>query len=356
MVVGTEILKEAYKTLDQVPAIPGLLSSQFIRLRTSTRYLQLNLTGLVFSEIRVAAEGIESEWIFFLDRRVFGGFLEGVQGEKVTITKNKDQITLKSGRQIIDFSPVPEISGYQKWERSPKARTVKLSKDLRRDLSMLAHYAPDLAALDHLSAVYLMKGKGLVATDSMTLASCQNVKLKEELMLPAGLAKILQSFNAEEIEVEPQGVGVIANHGYLYQGNSQKLTSAYPKETVSKVIAEGMQAGGILKPQAKELCVAVEYLNGFVGFGAGTDAAIVVTLQKGNLKLALKLPSGVVEKTIPTALLKDFQDSWQIAQLVPWIRYIADEPEKVIHISKNTQGFQFFRCGSSLLAMISNAS
>jgi len=357
MILETAILKKAYKIIDQVVPGPGLLSSQFARISASAKSLTINLSGLVFAEISLPFTDHDSaSWSFYADRRVLGGFINSATTEKIELILAKDQVTMKSGRQKILLVPMGDISGYQQWKRSPKAKVVELPESIHRDLVLLAKYSPDLAALDHLSAVQIIKGYGMIATDSMILCAKTDPKVDCNIALPSGIAKLVPTLDCKQMVIEPSGVGLILEHGYLYQTNSQKLLNEYPLETVKDLISGGMKAEAVMKISGSEFSNALQYLDNFAGFGAGSGASISATTNKKVLTLSLKLPSGVIEKRIP--LLNEpsqMSESWQIEPLVPWVKHIADvlKDSQVIHAKSDR--FQYFRTKSFILAMVATA-
>ena len=335
MKIPIEDCREAFKIVDQVDTQPGLPSSMFVRLAGKNSKFQLSLTGLCVGRATVATDD-PGEWSWYVDRRIFGAFLASTKAKTVSLDilgEAKDVLRLQSGRHKVSAAGMEAISGYANW--TPKTVTeLPLSPAMRKELVMLAEYAPTTAAADHLSAVYLVKGYGVIATDSFVVAASIDPAITHTFPLPVVLSRSLTAngTGTESLLLDKNGAGIRYNKGYLYQPQNQLCLSSYPLKKIQDVVTARLAIKPTLKVAAGVFRDALTRLRGFV-FGADTDLRIHCQPGKvpGSVLLTMDLAQGKVQTSMAVAsAAENFETSWLVPKITPWVEYIAGLSDEVV--------------------------
>lgn len=363
MKLEIEACRTAFKIIDQVTSHAGLLSSQFIRLQYSKDKLYLNLSGMAIGSANIpATDGGGTPWTFYMDRRVLAAFLSTTQAKAIELVLEKDSLTLKAGRQKATVAGMSAVAGYTSWKRSPSVKTLKLSEHLKKELGMLANYAPTTSAADHLMAVYLIKGYGILSTDSFCLASCLDSSISETFPLPVVLAQLAAASQSSQLYIEKAGGGMVFPQGYIYQAVSARTQTDYPMVPVKKVVAARIVDKPMVKLPIKRLAEGFDYLKNFI-FGADTGIFVELSGKQADktLRISMKSPAGEVNKVLSDGeiLVPEFSIRWPIAKAGPWVAYQAGiDADALVHCGKDADG-AFLTTGTpkkkNLLVIAENA-
>lgn len=326
----TEHAQAAFKIVDRVGTHAGILSSQFIMLQYTKGRLYMNLTGhAVGSASFPVTEDSGASWTFYLDRRIFGAFLASTQAKTVEL-KHDNALTLKAGRHKANIPAMSRVVGYSKW-KPETVKTINISEDLQTELAMMADYAPITAAADHLSAVYLVKGYGILATDSFCLSAFIDPTISTTFPLPVVFTKLITK-DTGTIQTDGNGAGIRFPEGYIYQANSAKSQTDYPLDDIKKVASGALTVKPAVKIPAKRLLEGLAYLNGFV-FGSAADVSVELSGKAGEktIRLSMSSPAGEVHKLLGEfeILASEFSLKWPILKVMPWVTHVASLDEMI---------------------------
>ena len=326
-------LRETFAVVDKVEPQVGMQSSQFVHLNLAKGKLNMAMCGLVVSESNCNAEGTMDS--FFADRRVLGAFLGSCRGVVVDITVKENQMTLKSGRQQVVLTGMSEISGYGKWQPNGKLPKLALTDELRKELSMLSQYAPITAASDHLSAVYLLKSYGILATDMFAIAACLDSSIDSTVPLPIGLAKLAGKLDARHFQVDKEGAGIQLPRGYLYQALSTRLKE-FPLKAVRGLLDGAKEQPTVASFKASDLLHGLTHLRQFIFGGSGEDAVVEVNCTPEQTTFTLQMAQGTAHCKVPThgKLTKPVKLKWLLNPMLPWVEYVAGEEEAIVQCTQ----------------------
>ena len=350
MEIKTEELKEAFAIVDQVSPHSGLLSSQYLKLTGEKDQLHLSVTGLVVAGATVTVTPPPSTWpkAFFLDRRILGAFLGGTRAEKITLDMDAKRLLLRSGHHKVQIGVMDDVRGYEHWEGAKKPdTTLTLTDGVLKDVGMLASYAPVTVAADHLSAVYLVKGYGILATDSFILAAVLSKKTPETFPLPVTLAALLAGFPKREVTLQAkQGAALQLPTGYLYQTISARCVKSYPTQALQKIVATAMaeKAGG--QVGLSHLQNGIGQVGDFI-FGS-SDAFLEFAFQPDSKfgVLTTKLLQGLVTRKVAATAAAAITFRWPVAPVLRWVEYLAkaDKDKQLVISCGRLESGPFLRC------------
>lgn len=323
MKLDTNTCLEAFKIVDMVDMQPGMLSSQFVRL-TADKKLRLSLTGVCIGEAVVKLPEPEA-WKFYIDRRVLGAFLASTKAKQISLEHHNGELRLVAGRQQkVLVSNSEDVSGYTSWSRKESNATLKLSETLRKELKLLAEYAPTTAAADHLSAVNMVKGYGTIGTDSFIIAAYLDPSTAISFPLPVVLTKTLASKQVDELLLNKGGAGVQFSNGYLYQTVVARARTNYPLKKIQGVLNDAQKLKPLLSVDPGKLHEGLTKVKAFV-FGSSVD--IEVTIEAGktedSLQLSLNLVNGSAQVNIAGKYTGSSPLVFPIDKIAPWIEHIA---------------------------------
>jgi hypothetical protein len=321
MKADTEELRIAFQIVDQVDNQPGLLSSQFVQLKAGKDFLEMSLTGLCTSQATIPTSGNEN-WTWYIDRRILQAFLSTAKTKTVTFDVQKDILLCQSGRQKITAANMDTVTGYASWTPPKGSIQLTLTPELRRELVLHSKYAPTTAAADQLSAVYICKGYGILASDSFVVAVCLDTSYQKTTPLPVLLSSLLSSNSVASVLVDKQGAGVQYKQGYLYQPLSDNCISSYPLKKIAHVVATQLSGKPELRVKAKVFLETLTHLKSFI-FGTDTDTKITcISGQPGQTLLSLTVTQGKVQTGMAAEYKTDFKIELALAKLLPWVEYI----------------------------------
>ncbi len=319
MKIVTQDLQEAFKVVDQVDTQPGLASSQFLRLEASDTELKLSLTGLCVGYVTCPVEE-GKDWMWYIDRRVVSAFLASAKSKAITVDHKDNALLWKSGRQRITSTAMDAVTGYANWV--PSGNKLALTATLRKELALHAQYAPQTAAADHLSAVCLCKGYGVLASDSFVVATCLDKTQPTSLKLPVLLTSLMG--NGAAVLVDKNGAGIQYSNGYLYQPLATNCVTGYPLKKIAQVVTERSGLKPLLKVKARSFFDTLTHLKNYV-FGSITDLLVTCTASKtpGHVNLTLDVISGQAQTAMEADYATEFKLSWNLGKLLPWAEHIA---------------------------------
>jgi len=332
MKLDTQECLAAFKIVDQVDTQAGLPSSQFVRLVAKKSDLQMSLTGLCIGQAVCAIQEPGPDWTWYLDRRVLSAFLTSAKTKTIIVTVQKDNLQWQAGRQKVTMAGMEPIAGYATWGAKGTS-LLKLAPELRKELAVHAVYAPVTAAADHLSAVCLCKGYGILASDSFVVSVCLDKAQTATVRLPVLLARLLSTVkDATSVLVDNTGAGIKYPQGYLYQPLSDNCIKSYPLKKICGVVTAQMAAPVTLKVKAKVFLDTLSHLKNFI-FGSDTDLQVTCrpAATAGMALLSLDVMQGQAQTSMAAEYTKDFKLTWMIAKILPWVEYVAGlDPEQVI--------------------------
>src|SRR6185369_4668840 len=167
---------------------------------------------------------------------VISAFLNSAKSKVITVEHKDNALLWKSCRQKIVSTAMDAVTGYATW--TPAGTKLALTPTLRKELALHAQYAPLTAAADHLSAVCLCKGYGVLASDSFVVSTCLDKSQPTSMKLPVLLAGLLGGSNGAAVLVDKNGAGIQYTNGYLYQPLAANCITGYPLKKISQVVAE----------------------------------------------------------------------------------------------------------------------
>jgi hypothetical protein len=336
MKLVTEELKATFAIVDKVDSHAGLLASQYVKLTFDKAKLAMSLCGLIIGESNMSTDG-SLQGTFFADRRVFGAFLSTAKSKEADLAIKDGQMVMTGGKQKVLLSGVEEVSGYSVWTAPKKAKTISITPILKKELGVISQYAPITAAADHLSAVYMVEGYGIIATDQFNVAVCLDSKVETTVPLPVSLTKLISGMDAKEVVTDANGAGIKLGKGYLYQALSTRL-SEYPLETLQKLVATNSKSPVLASFKLEDLAIGLAYLKSFV-FGSGDDAVVEINCAADAMDslFTLTMAQGKANRKVALAskASKEVTLKWPLLQAMPWIEHLnALDPELTLNCTQ----------------------
>lgn len=337
--------------IDKVPAHNAITSSQFVKIQIPNKTLTFQLSGLAagVSHFPVSANGGLD---FYIDRRVLSAFAS-IASSTVKIEANSKGMLLRSGRGKLEANTVAEVSGYCDWSK-PKLNPMRLDDSSRRAIATASLYAPQSAAADHLSCVYLASGAGILSTDQHSVFYRKDTSLKTSVPLPLLLCALIT--DNTEVTADNKGMRLryaktkdCAVEGQLYQTVSSRCTKNFPLDALIKNVRQSEKTSPVMRIAAKRLSDVVAKLKTFI-FGPD-DSAIIVCSGKANDKhvtLSLESVQGLIQERVnlEAALVSDVEFRWVAYRLITWSTYLSRELVVDVAFDKHVN---VFRAGREML-------
>jgi hypothetical protein len=317
MKIETKAFAEAIKLVDNVPANPAIITSQFVKLEAKGGKLRVRLSGLLSAQVAVPCEG---ELDCFVDRRALAPFLERA-GDSVLATKNEEGLLLKSGRASVTvaISKAPEAA--TTWAPG-KGQKLKLEG---KHAALLLDYAKPDAGNSHLEFVVYQKGYGAFATDSISMAAVLDKTVELGIKIPRQLAEFLPKLpkDGQHLWVEKTGMAICWNGGWVFQPLSAGAKE-YP-DVIQQILDKARTEKSLFKVAPSILLEGLTHINGFTWASIG---ATVVHCEMDEKRVQLSLQ----EKTVTavwgfsvTVVGKPAKWNWSLSQIYPWLKKIGDQ-------------------------------
>lgn len=326
MRIDSAELHAALKVIDLVPNQAGIDSSQFIRVTLlDDGILYMALSGGSIAEAAVATKEPNGTFTIHVDRRVISAFMTGVIGKhhrSTEVTQREDgALVMRVGRQRVNLADSQVTSNYEQW-LPPEEETavVTTDADWTKYLQALCQYVPATVSVEHLAAIYSVKGYGLLATDSLSLAAYLDPTTPQTLPFPAPIAKLALG---RPIVADGKGAGIQYPCGYVYQSVSSECRTKFPVDLIKKLVKGTLDAQPHMTVEARVLQDAVAYMKSFI-FGTDPGAVIHVKgLEGGNaVNLSLGVTQGDARRQIACTLHAPVDSKWRVAKLLPWLNAV----------------------------------
>jgi len=345
MKLQTDEFKAAFNVIDNVSPQSILPSSQNVRFECTQGKLNIALTGIEFSESSIKLPTNGTADAFFVDRRVVGAFLNNANAESIELAYDDSgkQITFRAGRSKVTASAIEPITGYANWRKDSKYSTMEISANLRRVLGTFSEYAaPSDSSLSHLSAVYLIDGFGVIATDTFVLAACLDKHIAGTLPIPASLARLVKTTSASEIVCNAKvGAAILyPKLGYVYQAVNSNIEN-YPLAQFKTLVDRSVKAKPASVFDYTDLRQGIEYIGNFL-FGAESEVFAECVCTQGQREATLQVitPRIKTQRKVPVTarITKSFK--WPISKLKSWLEF-ADGKTAEISVT-HEQGMNSF--------------
>lgn len=292
MKVQADELRQAFRLVDRVPQQATLLASQYVKAVSEKGKLSLQLGGIVLGK---ASLSCKEDVSFYVERRILGSFLTNASDE-VTITAQEGKVTLKSGRSKIEAAQ-PEPSQYPVW--IPKKDAVAVDADAAM-LKFIATFTSTNPGDEHLEAVQLVKGFGMVASDAFSIAACLDKRIKADGALPRLLTRCMGG-DEEQLLMEATGAGLKGKTGWLYQS----LTASdkpFPTKSVQDVIKKAMAQSPAMVVQGSALSDGIRYLQSFA-YGGGSFQ-VQCAPAKSGITMLMETPTAKADCSVEATKVK----------------------------------------------------
>lgn len=340
---GKQLL-DAFKIVDRVPVLNAIASSLFVKLHCSKGKLTLSMKSLACAEAWMSVEQ-QGNWTFYSDRRLLSAFLTANANAKspIEIVPGDKELVLRCGRRRVVLQEVEPVLGYERWKRT--GQEVQFSAEQQKALVVGAKFAPQTLAADNLSCVQLIKGYGVIASDSYVIFGYLDSTIKVTLPFPLLLPEIM---NSGAVLASTEGSAVDFGHGYFHQPVSERCATDFPK-TFRPRLDEAIKRKPLFHVKAKALRSVLERFSAFV-FSGADDTVLSCQVTKGSdmLTLSLRTAQGTAHDKVrvTAAVITDMTMNWKYLALKTWLDYaeaagvdavVASATEQVLNFCGNTK-------------------
>lgn len=361
MKIPVPALLEATSAICLVPSRAGIMSSEFIKLRSDKKSLKMSLAAEIYgTTVAKAIEPGQKPWTFYVDRASFEPFVQASHnlGQKApfvfSITDDeKPQLIVSCGSRKAIFQEVQQIQGYSD-KMDFEGRVLNLSSQQKASLRLASKYATIDPTFAHLNCVYLLKGKSIVASNQLSAIIIDDPVVPMSVPLPLLLLSILDDDQVKSIVVSPAFAKVTTPVGILCQLTSTKAAAEFPIKTILK----NMKKAKAEFPQrfvlkASSLLAALKRLEAYVATIVRRDMTVTVSGKKGEqkIKLVASIPSGRFEEPVKVeapGLSEDINFELLLATLLP-LNDVSIEMGKVSVSYTDESPFYFTSKGMQLL-------
>lgn len=364
MKIPVQALVEATTTICLIPSRAGILSSEFIKLRSDKNKLRLSLAAEIFGTTYAkASEPGDTSWSFYVDRASFEPFVKAAQtlGQKgpfsFSITKDdKPQLIVSCGARKAIFQSVQDIDGYCD-KADFTGEELKLTKDQKYMMRLAAKYSTSDPTFAHLNCVYLAKRKSIMSSNQLAAIVIEDNAAPMSVPLPLLLLSILDSDKVKYIMVSSDFAKVITTCGFLCQLTNKKAAADFPFKAISANIKSGASTKRRFVLKASALLAALKRLETYIASIIRRDMTVTVTGKAGEakIKLTAAIPSGKFEEPvkIESPLKQDVDFELLLAMLLP----LGDEANRLGPISVHyDDGTPFYFAAKGMQLLVSRKS
>jgi len=309
MKVNADELRQAFKSVDRVPQQATLLASQYVKAVAEKKRLSLYLGGIVSARASVPCD---EDKTFYVERKILSSFLANASDE-VTITAMDSKVTLKSGRSKIEAAQ-PEPSQYSIWV--PKKDAVEVDID-PAVIKFIATFTSTNPGDEHLEAAQLIKGFGVVASDSFSVAACLDKRVSVDGALPRLLTRCVGQNDEEKLLMELGGAGLRGKSGWLYQ----PLTVAdkpFPLKPVQEMIKKALAQQPVMMVKGVALSDGIRYLQSFA-YGGG-NFEVQCLPAKNGVSLLMETPTAKADCIVEASKVKLPKEAmWPLTPVAVWV-------------------------------------
>src|SRR5580765_6240616 len=167
-VIKKDEMLQAISVLDLVPQRAGIPSSDYVRVLSDSRSLEMALSSSVSGVVSLKMDGAKADKnMMFVDRRLFIPFIQmgrGWKGDfKFSVSEQKWEV--RQGSRQAEFALKKDtVLGYPVFKSLKDLKEIKLSENLRKLLLASNQCATADPSLQHLNCVYI-GGKTVMATN-----------------------------------------------------------------------------------------------------------------------------------------------------------------------------------------------
>lgn len=333
MKVKLDEIKSAFDLVNVVPAELITESSQFVRITQRKRILTLALTGTIRAEAHASSD-VDGDWVAYADRRAMAAFMATASGTDVDVVATDKKLTLRAGQRL-EVAAHAEVPGYESWTPG-KAEAMA---DWVPTALLAAKYLPATPGAEHVGAVALLQGVGVVATDTLFVMADQTAKPKRDIMIPSSL---MGALSAESAISEANGAtGLVTKIGWVCQPVSVDL-ERFPRARLCEIIDQAKKAKTQVRVAAAELHAAVSTASQFL-FDKAEAIDVVPGKTESAIAVSVDTGTGAFTKALRVNGALKSSMVWSAKRLLPWLAAMAAQEKAVLEIAQ-LPGMFVLRC------------
>ncbi len=334
----------------KVAPFKALISSMFLRLScTEAGLLTGSVQGIGASEVHAqgTVDDPGKDWFFFADRRMvttFSSICHKSRAKAVELVYDlkAGSLLLKCGRHKLLLETPPDIGSATDWTKPGKQ--LKLSKVLRGALTVGGTFAPLSAAADNMRCTYLIKGKGVLSSDSFVIFAVDDASVPVTTPLPLEALALLADKDTF-LWADKQMTAVQYPCGWIYQGINTRCWEAYPMKDLRNVVFQSLKQPVTFTLDAvKALQEHMAYLGSFTYSQEDGAVALCKPIEgKNQINMTVTSVQGKFSTQAhtkePLPKLDDMR--WNLVRLKKWVDYIVENGATEIEVRLHKHCYTF---------------
>lgn len=356
-IVDKEVLMQAAKVLNLVPARPGILSSEFFQIRRQEKgRIHVEIASEIKGEYTIQGKG---QWpfekAFYLDRRVFVPFVLSASDIKsdspFTFQAAGKSLVIRHGKRKARFDGQPPVKGYG-FEENEAKKKVRSRLQLTEHIRYLIRCALNCAASDHttpqLNCVYVWpRGKGVyIYSTNRTL--CYRAITKDKIHPPSPipfplfLVELLENDMLHEVQWRDTYVALAFKQGQIWQSVSASARKKFPAASIDFYVKQSQSEAPLFVVPAKRLITIVSRLGMYLTAVRRQDWLLTLSGEKGKKEILLTstVPQTVFHERLrlDKPLKDDFKVHWPLDQVLSVLQFIGarEKGNMAVRLRKDT--------------------
>lgn len=337
--------------LNLVPALSGVLSSEFFRIsHLGKGKVRFAVASEIKGEFSIQGQG---EWPFeknfYLDRRVFVPFVLQASTIKSDapfhFQRKHKALVISHGRRKAQFDGQPPLKGYG-FDSEEEKEKIQAKLTLTEHVRFLIHCALNCATNDHttpqLRCVYVQPKGGQVniysynKTLQFRARSQDKISPPTPIPFPLFLVGLLENEDIVEVHWKKTYVALIFKSGQIWESISQKAKTGFPASQIDFYMNKSAELAPLFTHSTRKFASVLIRLGQYLGAVRRQDWLLVLTGQAGSKDLVLtsSAPQTVFRERIHLAqpLKQSFLLNWPLDQLLPVFDFLQNRDQGLMQV------------------------
>lgn len=333
-VIKKDEMLQAISVLDLVPQRAGIPSSDYVRVLSDSRSLEMALSSSVSGVVSLKMDGAKADKnMMFVDRRLFIPFIQMGRGWKgdFKFSVSEQKWVVRQGSRQAEFALKKDtVLGYPVFKSLKDLKEIKLSENLRKLLLASNQCATADPSLQHLNCVYI-GGKTVMATNlAVMFVGARDKEDSMRFAFPVGVIPLLGDGLVLGVGVENDKVILDCGCGYIEGMVSAVAKKDFPRDSILSNVKKGRDWPTLLRLPAEKLAKMLVRLSEYLASVKREDWVVRLDVSGGKVKATVRVQQGKFEESI------DIEDSkaegvieWPLEIVHPVLSYIAENGETV---------------------------
>jgi hypothetical protein len=354
--VEKQELIDASSILELVPQRAGVPSSDFVKVKTTKKYVEMALSSVVNAVVRVNGKGLTDSKSFFVDRALLTPFIQAGRNWKGDFKLGMDDTKwyLRQGSRTAELTMRTEpLGGYGIWKEKDGLKEVKLSEELRRLLLVSQGCATADPSLPFLSCVYIGEKVVLATNGTLMFVGLRQKQDSLRFPFPIGVIPLLGNGLVKAVGVEGDQVILDCGLGYIEGSVSAVTRKDFPKKSVVER-AQWARAYPVLsKLPAERLAKMLERLSSYLASVKREDLILRLEIGGEKVKAIVRVQQAKFEEQIEVEDLKgEGVLDFPFDLVKPVLEYIAEHDENVTIRVDESKKSPYAVSGASVMLLV----